>query len=907
MMAIGGWDWWLDRWASLDRTDELMALPADLFFTLKTSDGSAFYFTMTKSGDQLETSLIKWEGQPTLPASESVGGGRMDRYREMAAEQIGRAADRILGESLGTDLLRESPVVEQLALAMAAGRFGSLYGTAAPGSSESPGGGQAMSSGGEDPEYPNRAPVAEDDLFVFLGHNNPNQHVAFYEGPDGVLANDYDEDGDPIEPVLWTPPTHDVDPASFDVNSDGSFSYEPIDNYAGVDSFTYYVTDGDLSSELVTVEIALTNWPPEISGAPGDYTIVTGTSLFLVPPGLTPAVTPAAADTVDTGSMRDYVYEPDDDNYGFEITQPPGNGGLTFFDDIDNDSQPDGGFIYTPDTNYIGPDSFTYKAVDAVLSPDTGESLEVTVNIEVMPKFDLDVATILHNAPSGWLPDDPLLPYWDDPETLPGAFLPLNDDDDDYDAGRTPDYQQTGAIAGENDLVPIVLRPADPVTVGGIYYLNISGGVRVWENPDRTGEVHPWLDPNESSFDATVETTLYVEGVSEGGGSITLVWDNQPLGHNWFADTVNFKVFRWCGPLNVPDYSIHEYTAWGTYWTDSSGGVGGDGEWLPPVGGNVATIPGVTNPEDHWMSSEAQPDKIFIHWQGGPQIGKAVYQAHPDYVWDLDVNVVEIRVENPDSDPAWQSNPAMPEDGFTAIQAGTGIRLKVVRTEPALPIAPPPGVKWTAKVTLEGPDRGATDRGETEMRIGFVQIAALTLTRGTYLSGKSLVWDIEGNSYLDTHPASGCRPLYSDADFTTMDLTRESETNPKEILCWDSPAWGPPTNYECTYNGTDRLVSMELLWSFDTNVTARTTDTRNDASTIYTPRAVGSWEFDGTGDISVDEFGGLFWTQTGCGLVVPAGWTSVTDGKQVHTSPPLINEELALDAAHNGTWSDPGL
>jgi len=70
-----------------------------------------------------------------------------------------------------------------------------------------------------------------------------------------------------------------------------------------------------------------------------------------------------------------------------------------------------------------------------------------------------------------------------------GAWVPFNNDDDDYDASNTPDYQQTGAIAGENDLLPIVLHPVQPLGLGGTYRLNFTSGIRVWRNADRTGEV----------------------------------------------------------------------------------------------------------------------------------------------------------------------------------------------------------------------------------------------------------------------------------------------------------------------------------------------------------------------------------------------------------------------------------
>ena len=983
LMALGAWYAWPDD-PDEDRDLWHILGPNDLLFTVTATDGSTMSFSLTQSDDGLESRLLDSEWNVPMVETDRLPGGGLDPYRAMAVDRIAGMSKHLFGTGLDTDALWDSPAVDELAVAFAAGVVSSIRSGATPlqaGSAPAAGldGPIAMTMDDDGWDWWNTPPEAAGDLFMTL------HDVPLFEPPDGVMWNDYDPDGDPITAVLdlgplfdpgfilspdgsfsYVPPPmwsggdafmyhvtdgtdnsetvtveigvinyapvaeedygyetlhdmtlvvpategvlrNDYDPdgdpfrawldtgpthaVSFNLSGDGSFRYEPPAGWAGSDSFTYYLSDGIDSGTNATVGIGVMNTVPEV-GDDGAYTVETGETITVDPPGL---------------RLNDF--DPDWDKFSLNVETNPAHGTLDYFDDdLNLDGEGDGGFTYTADLGYTGPDYFTYYADDGVQNSadnPVGQSELATVMIDVMPKCDLDVATISHNVPTGWLSDNPSVPGGDSPETLPGAFLPLNDDDDDYDANRTPDYQQreqAGPIEGENDLLPIALRPVEPLSTGGTYYLNILGGLRVWEYPDRTGEVNSWLDPNASSFNATVPTLLYVEGISEGPGSITLVWENQPYSHNWFADTVDFTVFRWQGPLNVPDYSIHEYTAWGTRWEDSTG-MGHSGKWLSPVGGSVPTIPGAYNPFDSVADDEAWPNSIFIHWQGGPQIGKPVFEAHPDYVWDLDVNVVQIVVESPDSNPAWQTNPEMPESGIPVPQPGTGILLQTVRTERPL-VAPPLGVEWRAKVDLIGPDRGVSHRGEKEMRIGFIQTVEFMLTRGTYQSGKSLVWDIEGNSYLDVPEA--CKPLYSDHVGATLDASRGDEY-PKEIVSGDSPCWGVPYNYECAGGGGDRLDYMDLVWPFNTYVIARTSDPRNGASTIYTPRAVGSWEFDATGDITVSEFDNLHWTQTGCGLTVPAGWTPLTDGKQVHTSPPMTTGELATPAAYNGPWSDPTL
>jgi VCBS repeat-containing protein len=81
----------------------------------------------------------------------------------------------------------------------------------------------------------------------------------------GVLANDSDVDGDELDAVLVDNVSHGI----LTLNSDGSFTYDPNDDYVGIDTFTYKATDGDLESEVVTVTIIVAAVP--VTGE--DFTI----------------------------------------------------------------------------------------------------------------------------------------------------------------------------------------------------------------------------------------------------------------------------------------------------------------------------------------------------------------------------------------------------------------------------------------------------------------------------------------------------------------------------------------------------------------------------------------------------------------------------------------------------------
>jgi uncharacterized repeat protein (TIGR01451 family) len=69
----------------------------------------------------------------------------------------------------------------------------------------------------------------------------------------GVLTNDTDADSQPLTAVLDT----DVLTGTLDIHADGSFVYTPPQDYTGVVTFTYHVTDGYVDSNTVQVTITI--------------------------------------------------------------------------------------------------------------------------------------------------------------------------------------------------------------------------------------------------------------------------------------------------------------------------------------------------------------------------------------------------------------------------------------------------------------------------------------------------------------------------------------------------------------------------------------------------------------------------------------------------------------------------
>ncbi len=126
--------------------------------------------------------------------------------------------------------------------------------------------------------------------------------------------------------------------------------YTPDANYAGVDSFTFMVNDGIDNSQEATVTITITdvaepNTPPVAS----DQNIIVDENYFK-------AITLVASDS-------------DDDNLTFIIVNDPSNGLLEVEGDV---------VTYMPNKDYIGTDSFTFKAYDG-----SDHSQLATVNITV--------------------------------------------------------------------------------------------------------------------------------------------------------------------------------------------------------------------------------------------------------------------------------------------------------------------------------------------------------------------------------------------------------------------------------------------------------------------------------------------------------------------------------------------
>jgi large repetitive protein len=204
----------------------------------------------------------------------------------------------------------------------------------------------------------NDPPEANDDTYYML--QNTTLSIA---ADQGLLANDTDvEQGTILETSLTaiqisTPPV-----GTLNANPDGSFSFTPPLNYIGSVQFTYRAFDGTLPSDdtaTVTINVS-TNIPPIAQN--DAYTLDEDTTLDVPAPGV------LANDS-----------DPDGGPLTAALESPPSHGALTL--------NSNGSFTYTPEANYYGTDSFTYRARDYLSG-----SLPATVTLTINPVNDPPVA-----------------------------------------------------------------------------------------------------------------------------------------------------------------------------------------------------------------------------------------------------------------------------------------------------------------------------------------------------------------------------------------------------------------------------------------------------------------------------------------------------------------------------------
>jgi len=162
-----------------------------------------------------------------------------------------------------------------------------------------------------------------------------------------------DADGDPLTYSLVDAPQH----GTIVFHADGTYTYTPNADYNGPDGFTFKANDGNADSNVAHVSITVQPI--------NDLPLAEGNTLTI------------AEDSIVNSSV--HATDADGDLLTYSLVDAPQHGAITF--------SPDGSFTYTPNADYNGTDSFTFRANDG-----TGNSNVATVSLDVRPENDLPIS-----------------------------------------------------------------------------------------------------------------------------------------------------------------------------------------------------------------------------------------------------------------------------------------------------------------------------------------------------------------------------------------------------------------------------------------------------------------------------------------------------------------------------------
>lgn len=214
-----------------------------------------------------------------------------------------------------------------------------------------------------------------------------------------------------------------------------------------------------------------------IAGATGNYTLIFRSGTLT--PGESSVIavvnSPPTADDEAYDANEDNVLtvlaasgvlvgdvDPDGDNLTAVNASVPGHGSVTL--------QTNGGFTYTPDADYNGPDSFTYQASDGHGNLSSAATVSITVNsVNDAPTFTTDgpvstsslTSSILGESHPDWVNNPSPGPSDEGSQTV--TFEVTTDNDGAFQVGETPTV----------DPVTLTLSYR-PVLVGATVVVNAS-------------------------------------------------------------------------------------------------------------------------------------------------------------------------------------------------------------------------------------------------------------------------------------------------------------------------------------------------------------------------------------------------------------------------------------------------
>jgi hypothetical protein len=190
----------------------------------------------------------------------------------------------------------------------------------------------------------NHEPVAANDSY-----DVDEDGLLTIDALEGFLANDTDEDGDPLSPTVVSQPLN----GSLETEDDGSFVYTPAANFNGLDGFSYFVSDGSAESDVASVTLVVNSVNDTPVSVNDEYATPEDMPLTIEAPGV----------LINDSDI-------DGDALAALLVNPPIHGSVTL--------SPDGALVYTPDANFNGIDGFSYLAGDGTAD---SEAAAVTITV----------------------------------------------------------------------------------------------------------------------------------------------------------------------------------------------------------------------------------------------------------------------------------------------------------------------------------------------------------------------------------------------------------------------------------------------------------------------------------------------------------------------------------------------
>jgi hypothetical protein len=447
---------------------------------------------------------------------------------------------------------------------------------------------------------------------------------------------------------------------------------------------------------------------------------------------------------------------------------------------------------------------------------------------------DLDAMKISHNEANGELPDSD--------ETSPGAFVPINNDDDDYDASNTVDKDQSGSITGESDLLPIKLQKVDPAVTGSKYTLDIPMQVKIWQKSDRSGAV-----TGTTEFDANEDTTLYVEGVTVGSGNVKISWKNGTTTLD-DCDEIKVTVYNWGGPLNVPGYGRYKYIA--------DGNLPENADWIEVQGGEIVAGDGRLETE--------------VIWGEGAVVGKVSLKANENYVWELEVNVVNIQIDNSygvnGGQIAYADKNRPQQKPIQMTNLATGNPMPSVKSSVADRC-----ILYGLRVSkIEGPTVNGERRGEKFIELGFSQQARIIKRNSVFNTIEPAIWqynEYQNEKWYWDLFIQASKPFINKAvEEAYLNVVSDDEniTN-RMFYVWDNPVMSFAEAEVNFWHLGNVLDEVNLVLELETYFITKTKQNINDSEGVYVIRTKLPWKVDTSGAVNAERK----WSLTGSGVTGP--------------------------------------